>query len=58
MIRDGIKKQISVLIALTLIIGLMSAFVMSKNTKAEEQQTTTPQETTTEQEQPEIGAQE
>lgn len=50
MLRDRIKKQISILIALTLIIGLMSAFVMSKNTKAEEQQTTTPQETTTEQE--------
>lgn len=36
MLRDKIKKQISILIALTLIIGLMSAFVLPENTKAEE----------------------
>lgn len=36
MLRDRIKKQISILIALTLIIGLMSAFVLPENTKAEE----------------------
>lgn len=46
MFREKIAKQISILVALTLIIGLMSAFVLPKNTRADEVETTTQEETT------------
>ncbi len=44
MLKDKIIKQISTLIVLTLIIGLMSAFVLPKNTEADEQETTETEE--------------
>ena len=46
MLRDKLAKQISIIVILTLIIGLMGAFVLPKNTKAQEETTVAQQVTT------------
>ena len=46
MFKRETVKHISILIVVTLIITMMSAFVLPKNTKADEVETTAEQETT------------
>ena len=45
MFKRETVKHISILIVVTLIISMMSAFVLPKNTKADEVETTAEQET-------------